>query len=384
MKASLVSSLLVATAVGGHGLAAEALKHTDVFVSGKDGYHTYRIPAVETAPDGSVLAFAEARKYNAADPGFGRQEIDLVFKRSTDQGASWSAMTVLEHAGEFWSAANPATLVDRSNGRLWVFYLRAKPGKSTETSRPGTDEMQTLARWSADNGQKWSEPLDLTAIARDLKDPAWRASVPGPGGAIQARSGRLLVPMWKTPFANFVIYSEDHGQSWKRSRLAPNKGGGDEDQLVELTDGRILMDSRQETGPRRWFCESADGGITWGEPRPGIPVTPVMCAIERYAKQQGGDLDRILWTGPPGRERRRLVLRISEDEGKTFPIEKLISDDYAAYSDLTVLKDGRVGVLWERGIESGYQFISFTRLDRSWVTAPGAIPRTEVGPSGSR
>jgi len=96
-------------------------------------------------------------------------------------------MTLLEHAGEFWSAANPATVVDRSNGRLWVVYLRSRPGCSTDTSRPGTDDMQTIARWSDNSGQSWSEPVDLTAVGRDLNDKAWRASVPGPGGAIQTR-----------------------------------------------------------------------------------------------------------------------------------------------------------------------------------------------------
>ena len=208
--------------------------------------------------------------------------------------------------------------------------------------------------------------MDLTSVARDINDTVWRASVPGPGGAIQARSGRLLVPMWKAPFANFVIYSDDHGQTWKRSRFVPSKGG-DENQLVELADGRILMDSRQETGPHRSFSESGDGGVTWGEPRPGLQVTPVMCAIERWSRREGSESNRILWSGPAGPERRRLVLRISEDGGKTFPTEKLISDQYAAYSDLSILKDGGVGVLWERGVERGYQFITFTRIDPGWV-----------------
>ncbi|SPE59541.1 hypothetical protein SBV1_330012 [Verrucomicrobia bacterium] len=111
--------------------AEPLLSHTDVFVSGKDGYYMYRIPAIEAAPDGSLVAFAEARKYGADDPGVGKQDIDLVFKRSTNNGASWSSMTVLEHPGELWSAANPATVVDRTNGRLWLFYLRSRPGCST-------------------------------------------------------------------------------------------------------------------------------------------------------------------------------------------------------------------------------------------------------------
>ena len=343
-------------------------EQTDVFVSGQDGYHTYRIPAIEAAPDGSLIAFAEARKYNAADPGFGKQDIDLVYKRSTNNGATWSPMKVLEDPGELWSAANPCTVLDRTNRWLWVFYLRSRPERSTDTARPGTDDLQTIARWSDDNGDSWSEPIDLTAVARDMNDPAWRASVPGPGGAIQTRTGRLLVPMWKAPFADFAIFSDDHGITWHRGDVVPGKQGGDEDQLVELADGRILMDFRQNQGTHRWLVESTDGGATWTEPRAGLDVTPVACAIERLSSSTtGGDRNRLLWTGPRGPDRRQLVLRCSYDEGRTFPSEQLLSDSYAAYSDLTILNDGSIGVLWERGAQEGYQFITFTRVNREFL-----------------
>jgi sialidase-1 len=353
--------------------AAPLLSQTDVFISGTAGYHTYRIPALETAADGSLIAFAEARKYNAADPGFGKQDIDLVYKRSTNNGVTWSPMVVLEDPGELWSAANPATVLDRTTGKLWVFYLRSRPERSTDTARPGTDDMQTLARSSNDHGLTWSAPQDLTAVGRDMQDPAWRASVPGPGGVIQLRSGRLIVPMWKTPFANFAIYSDDHGLTWQRSQFVP--GRGDENQLVELSDGRVLMDIRQNSGPHRWLSESKDGGQTWSEPRAGIKVTPVACAVERFTRRQDGDDgDRLLWTGPKGPDRQGLVIRTSRDEGISFPDERLISNTYAAYSDLCLLKDKTVGVLWERGLDQGYQFITFTRLNRDWLDDQSAGP----------
>jgi sialidase-1 len=346
--------------------AEPPLAHVDVFVSGQDGYTGYRIPAIETTPDGTLLAFAEARKYNLADPGGKGQEIDLVLKRSTDGGATWSAMSLIEHSGEFWSSANPATVVDRQNRRVWLFYLRCKPGRGSREARPGTNDVLNLARYSDDNGLTWSEPIDQTEAARDMADAQWRISVPGPGGAIQDRQGRLIVPMWKCePYRNFALFSEDHGRTWQRGGLVPGGQAGDEDQLVELADGRILIDIRQQSGTHRWTATSSDGGRIWSEPRPGQQVTPVCCAIERYTLASAGDdRDRILWTAPKGPKRSTLIVRTSCDEGQTFTGERLITDGPAAYSDLTILQDKSAGVLWERG---GYRYITFTRLEREFL-----------------
>jgi sialidase-1 len=343
--------------------AADAPDSTDVFVERTSGYFAYRIPAIETTPDGALLAFAEARKYNLDDPGFGNQDIDLVYRRSTDGGKTWSPMKLIEDPGERWSAANPATVVDCTNGRIWLLYLRCKPGRNTDTARPGTDDSQVLARTSDDNGQTWSEPIDLTRASRDFADPKWRCSVVGPGGMIQDRRGRLVAAMWRfEPFGNFSLYSDDHGKTWQRSGFVP--GPGDESQIVELANGNLLMDIRQEAGSLRAFSTSPDGGKTWSAHRAGLPVTTVACAIERFTlRSTGDDRDRIIWTGPKGPDRQNLVMRISYDEGQSFPVERLIAPGYAAYSDLTILKDGTIGVLWERGATHGYQYITFTRIE---------------------
>ena len=139
-----------------------------------------------------------------------------------------------------------------------------RPGPAPTTCRP----------WPAvgdDNGLTWSEPIDLTKVARDYDDPAWQASVVGPGGAIQTRSGRLVAPVWKVkPYGVLAIFSDDHGQTWQRGSLMPGDHGGDEDQIVELVDGRLLLDIRQETGPNRFLATSSDAGQTWSDPRPGV------------------------------------------------------------------------------------------------------------------
>ena len=364
-----VTCLIAARAI----CAAPLLERTDVFTSGRDGYFAYRIPALQTAPDGSLLAFAEARKYHLNDPGFDKQDIDLVMKRSTDNGHTWSEMRVIEDPGERWSAANPSTLVDRDTKRVWLFYLRGKPERNTYTARAGTDDIRILARTSDDNGMAWSGPMDLTSATRDLADPKWRTSVVGPGGGIQCRDGRLAIPVWKyAPWGVFATVSTDHGRTWQRGELVPNVSG-DECQLVELADGRWLFDIRQQSGPHRWRATSRDAGQTWSQPRAGETVSAVACAIKRFTlKTNGDDRDRLLWTGPKGPDRSNLVVRVSYDEGTTFTNEHSIYAGPAAYSDLTILQDRTVGALWERGTNADYQFITFTRFNREWLEAAPA------------
>ncbi|MFN0164824.1 MAG: exo-alpha-sialidase [Bryobacteraceae bacterium] len=351
--------------------AQPKLKHVDVFRAGDDNYHSYRIPAIATAPDGTVLAFAEARKENRSDPGGG--DIDLVVKRSTDQGATWSAVQIVDDPGVKWGASNPTPLVDRTNRRTWIFFNRWEPGFGTENSKPGTTNNQMWARYSDDNGKTWSAAVDLTRTTRDFEN--WGAIFLGPGGAIQTRNGRLIVPaamrpdtmFWWMPGGRtiamraYAIYSDDHGATWKRGALV--RAQTDENEMIELADGAVMVDARQGSGPHRWLSISKDGGVTWSNPVPGQEVTPVATAIERWTLESNGDdRNRILWTGPVGGGRRKLVARISYDEGQTFSTEKVLYGGLAAYSDLTILSDKTAGVLWERGVSDGYQSITFTRF----------------------
>jgi len=341
--------------------------HSDVFVSGTDGYRAYRIPALEQAADGTLLAFAEARRHNLGDPGTPDNEIDLVMKRSADGGRTWSAMSVVEAAGPLRSAGNPAPILDRRTGRIWLHYIRCVPGGSSSRARPGTLDVMNLVRWSGDAGRSWSDPADVTAACRDMNDGSWRSTVAGPGGAIQDRRGRLVVPAWRSAPGRgvFAVFSEDDGATWSRGGIVPGSDGGNEDQIVELADGRLMLDFRQTDGPTRFVAYSGDGGVSWSAPRPGRTVTRVCCAVERWTlRSAGSDADRIVWTGPRGLERTDLVARVSRDEGESFGEERLIAAGPAAYSDLALLGDGALGVLWER---AQYGYITYTRLDRDFL-----------------
>jgi sialidase-1 len=166
----------------------------------------------------------------------------------------------------------------------------------------------------------------------------------------------------------YVMMSDDHGQTWRRGALAGALTN--ENQLVELADGTVLMDARQNGGSHRWLLTSKDGGETWSAPRPGQQVQMVATGIEQFA-------GRLLWTGPSLPGRRRLVARISYDNGQTWMNERLLYGGFAAYSDLTVLADGTAGVLWERGESDGYQFVTFTRFNQAFLEPQGSvIPKT--------
>jgi len=377
----------VAVLLAGVSLSAQPmLTHTDVFRAGTDGYHTYRIPAIVTAADGSLIAFAEARKDNRSDPGGG--DIDLVAKRSTDQGVTWSAMQIVDDPGVKWGASNPTPVLDRSNNRLWIFYNRWEPGFGTDLSRPGTMNNQTWARWSDDNARTWSAPRDITRESRDVA--TWGAVFLGPGGAIQTRSGRLLIPSamkydaysvigsvggYTGPIGMmraYAIFSDDHGATWRRGELA--SALTNENQFVELADGAILMDARQNAGEHRWLMTSQDGGRSWGRPRSGQALTPVATSIERFSlRSAGGDRDRLIWTGPAGPGRKRLVVRVSYDEGQTWMNERVLYGGLASYSDAAMLPDGTAGILWERGVSDSTQFVTFTRFNREFLEPPGTL-----------
>jgi len=365
--------------------AAVIFEQTDVFVSGTEGYHTFRIPAIQVAPNGTLLAFAEGRRDNMYDPGGG--DIDLVLKTSTDGGSTWSPLSVFDNPGEAWAASNPTTVVDQANGATWVFYNRWEPGCGWSSSLPGTDNCQSWARVSYDSGTSWSVPTDLTHQARDYDN--WGATFFGPGGAIQADSGRLLVPSAAKPGTStsaarsYVLFSDDHGTSWQRGDLLDDGSTRtSECQLVELVGGSILIDIRQKNGePHRWRATSRHEGATWSTLFPGEYVTAVSCAIERYSLvSEGGDTNRIYWTGPAGPARANLEVRVSYDEGQTFSQTAPIYNGLAAYSDMTNFGDGTIGVLWEK---DGYERITFTRFNQDYIDTYEPPPRpghVEGGP----
>ena len=187
------------------------------------------------------------------------------------------------------------------------------------------------------------------------------------------RSGRLIAPATRRTSGktqSFALYSDDHGAEWHAGEVVT--GAVNEAQIVELSDGRLLMSVRPNSGGNRLATLSSDNGEHWTTPAPLFPSTRVAEAIERYTRQgeNSASRNRLLHTIPAGGPlgaRSNLEIRISYDEGVSFGISRKVYAAYAAYSDLVNIDSDQVGILWERGNTTGYQFITFTLVDRAFL-----------------
>ena len=346
------------------------LTHVDVFVSGTEGYHTFRIPSVARTADGTLHAFAEGRLTNRSDPG--GTHIDLVYKRSTDGGKNWSALVLLDRHPDTdvdnlekdrTAAANAVALVDRTNDRLWLF--------DTRLVDRNLGSFQAWALYSDDSGVNWSPPQRIRVPRYEL--PGSSDIYPNLGSGIQMRSGRLIVPATRRTSGktqSFALYSNDHGAEWHAGEVV--EAAVNEAQIVELSDGRLLMSVRPNSGGDRLVALSSDNGEHWTTPDPLFSSTRVAEAIERYTQEGENDAsrNRLLHTIPVGGPlgaRSNLEVRISYDEGVSFGISRKVYAGYAAYSDLVNIDSDQVGILWERGDTTGYQFITFTLVNRAFL-----------------
>ncbi|MGI9456261.1 MAG: exo-alpha-sialidase, partial [Aeoliella sp.] len=230
----------------------------------------------------------------------------------------------------------------------------------------------TFVTHSDDDGLSWSIPRDVTHTTKRVKV---NSTATGPGiGIVLTRGehkGRIIMPTnegWfegKNRFFNvYACYSDDHGETWKNGETAPNgsPGNGNEVQMVELSDGSIQLNSRSNAGSRlRKLAVSNDGGATWSplKDHQQLPEPQCMGSVLRYSFPEEGK-SRILYAGPgTKRGRSQGTVRISYDEGKTWPVAKMVDPDGYAYSCLTKLPNGDVGLLYEA---NGYKQIRFMRL----------------------
>ena len=350
-------------------------EQVDVFIGGLDGIFEYRIPALVTSNKGTVLAFCDARVTKRGDAP---NNIDLVMKRSKDGGKTWGPLKVLMDVGEA-AIAEPCGLVDRQTGTIWIFSVYYPEGIGGKNAAPGFSgpTLQYRASKSDDDGETWSEPIDITLM---VKKPEWRSGSPGPGKGIQLRNGRLIVPRYYTAgeweseepphAASFVSYSDDHGQSWKVGGEAQTRGKTNECQVAELDDGSLLLNMRGAIGNHRKIARSNDGGLTWSEVVEDAALIEPRCqaSLETYTDGLNHDKNRLLFSNPASMERKNMTVRLSYDNGKTWPVARQVYAGPSAYSCLTVLPDMTVGLLYERGDKNRNEKITFARFNLEWLT----------------
>lgn len=358
-----MTSLLFLCVIGaGTGLlpAHGDLTQAEVFSSKTEAYNTYRIPSLIVTARGSVLAFCEGRKRGTSDAG----DIDLVLKRSTDGGKTWGPLQVIWDDGEN-TCGNPCPVVERSTGLIWLL-LTHNLGKDTEARIVDGTSKGSRTVWvskSTDDGVSWSKPIEITPAVK-LKEWTWYAT--GPGVGIQMANGRLVIPCDNKVAGtkarqSHVIYSDDRGETWKLGGVVgPNCN---ECQVVERADGSLLLNMRSyQANKRRLLATSNDGGMTWSNAVEDPALIEPVCQAS-LIRSPGG----LLFSNPASTKREKLTVRLSRDDGKTWPVSRLLHQGPAAYSCLTVLPDGMIGCLYECGQKGSYEKITLARFPLSWL-----------------
>ncbi|MEI7585751.1 sialidase family protein [Runella sp.] len=346
-------------------------KETVVFQNGQDGYKCYRIPAIVKAPNGDLLAFAEARRNNCGDFG----DVEIVMKRSKDNGVSWGKLQIAADNGND-QAGNQAPVFDLKDkqfpkGRLFLFY---NTGIAHEQEvREGKAIREVWYKTSTDNGQTWSEPVNITTQVSKPNQPEinpnyhfkedWRSYANTPGHGLQIQKGnykgRIFIaanhsagPPQKQSrdYVAHAFYSDDHGKTFK---LSPNVAYASSNEAIaaETSDGSLLFNCRNQSGGAKYRIQAftKNAGETWDEVKIMNDLPDPVCQGSMIDFQpKKGQKVLIFSNANSQTKREKLTVRVSYDDGKSWSAGKEIYGGPAAYSDLVVQKDKNIGVLYEK------------------------------------
>lgn len=352
------------------------LTHQDIYTGGLDGVNIYRIPTLIVSKTGTILAFCEAREGDDGSP------TDIVLKRSTlnerpvpskdlngyqrtfGYGFNWDRMRVVL-PGNGNGAMQTTPVVDRDSGTIWLCCYMAIGGSAAhyKDSYAG----RVVLTKSVDDGQTWSAPIDVTEAVGPFNA--------GPGVGIQLSDGRMVIPGYGRDGSR-VIFSDDHGQTWKSGAPVDNKQT-DESQVVELANGSLMMNMRRPEGGCRYIAISKDRGETWNAGRHDetLPDPSCQASLVRFVDRNHGSRGPLLFSNPPHRgpfeARTGLTVRLSDDEGNSWKVVRQVNPGPGAYSCLASLADGTIGLLYETGQHHPYEKITFARFNLEWLKEGG-------------
>lgn len=355
---------------------AADLQGKAILSPGTHGYTCFRIPALVTAHDGSLLLFAEGRKPTCGDTG----AHDVVLTRSTDRGVTWSTPKVL-HAGVDATAHNPAPVVDAATGRISLLTTR---------------QYNTVwAQYSEDNGQTWTSPREITSTVK-LSD--WSGYATGPSHGIQLRrgphAGRLVVGTHYTTTVGdrkggALVYSDDGGLTWElgaHDHTADPALRVQELSVFERPDGSLFALARDENGTDTTSTVAAavstDAGQTFsqgfqaGAAEKSLAVPTVQAStLELRATDQGDRYNRVLLATETrqGQTRENLTIRSTYKGGNEWVDPQggaVVYGGMAAYTDMTLLDDNTVGLAYERAVNWSHGYIWFTTFTENDIGHP--------------
>lgn len=364
--------------------ASDAPERTVLFNMGDYDSQYWRIPALVTAADNSLVAVVDKRGSSLGDLP---NTISIMSRRSTDNGKNWSEPVVVAQGGNGKTYGDPAVVLDKKTGNLICMFVGDQGlWNATPYNRQGI-----YVSKSTDNGVSWSEPVAITDQVY-ANHSSWYAGFAGSGHGLCLKDGRLMFVLairatsaTGVPLHNYAIYSDDGGDNWTLSTNAATTAG-DEAKVVELEDGDILMSIRNPSKGNRIFCKSTDRGQTWGKAYFETELKDPACNGDiirySYSTDEGSEgKSRLLHSLPESTTtRENVTIYLSEDDGETWPIKKRLVDGYSAYSSLTVLSDGTIGALveegkWDRNLpgEDGFQLV-FYRFTMDWLTSDVTEP----------
>lgn len=361
------------SAWGSSCIAVEPVIQKVLWSRADSTYNNFRIPSLIVTEKGTLLAFAEGRE--GGDSG----DIDILLKRSEDGGHTWSEQKVVWDDGGN-TCGNPCPVVDRTSGRI-ILFMTWNLGSDHEDKiimKKSKDTRKPYLCYSDDDGLTWSEPVDLSTSS---KDPEWGWYATGPGVGIQLKSNnyanRLVIPANHSynvdskseavrggyGYGSHVLYSDDGGLNWARSEtIIP---GCNESQVVELANGDLMMNMRSYNKKGcRAIAVSEDGGASWSgiTHDPQLVESVCQASLIKYGNYQGQKV--YLFSNPAVTSgRTHMTIKASKDDCRTWTSGELVHEGPAAYSCLTVLPGGDIGLFFEAGDSDPYENLVFLRFE---------------------